>query len=387
MVDPCCKPNDDELENLKDRAKYANEGGRLDRSSAIDAKQANQQCSTHHISAGWANGSPLIQPLGGTPYPTRGQYITNASVTRGSPIQTLGCGLRLGQMSRRSTSIEENPRSPIAELAYVFIEDVSGGSQGFDIQRCYIGGICPFQLVFEQSRTRPIAFDNIRTDAFHSAMALDERGAILEVRKGRLYPFGTGQVDDPFPADYAAQLNNPNSDYWRYPNKQAFLIDRGGNVTEIETGSNEHIGTWDYNQRGFNFHNRNFNGVEFTSFCLESEFLPGSRGGVVQGSNAINRSNGNITVVRPTEPTIGSNLLFSDLQDLGIRNFMLFGIELERQVWLCNVQVTNSLTECSGVIQSAVPITLKRLVGNERLPFIGVAESGVYFQPSGRYLP
>jgi len=387
MVDPCCKPNNDELEDLKDRAKYSTEGGRLDRSSAIDAKQANQQCSTHHISAGWSNGSPLIQPLGGTPYPTRGQYITNASVTRGSPIQTLGCGLRLGQMSRRRTSIEENPRSPIAELAYVFVTLNSGGSDLTDIQRCYIGGICPFQLVFEQSRTRPIAVDNIQTDAFHSAMALDERGAILEVRKGRLYPFGTGQLGNPHPADYDAQLNNPNSDYWRYPNKQAFLIDRGGNVTEIETGSNEHIGAWDYHQRGFNFHNRTFNGVDLTSFCQEIDFLPGSRGVLAQGSNAINRSNGNITVVMPTEPIIGSNLGLFTEQALTIRNFMLFGIELETQVWLCNVQVTNSPTECSGVIQSAVPITLNRLVGDERLPFIGVAEATVYFQPSGRYLP
>ena len=387
MVNPCCKPNDDELENLKDRAKYANEGGRLDRASAIEAKQTNQQCSTHHISAGWENGSPLIQPLGGTPYPTRGQYITNASVTRGSPIQTLGCGLRLGQMSRRRSSIEENPRLPIAELAYVFVTLDGGGAAQVDIQRCYIGGICPFQLVFEQSRTRPISIDNIRTDAFHSAMALDERGAILEVRKGRLYPFGTGGFDDPQPADYAAQLNNPNSDYYRYPNKQAFLIDRGGNVTEIEPGSNEHIGAWNYHQRGFNSHNRVVNGIAPASFCQEIDFLPGSRGGFAQGSNPINRNNGNITVVRPTEPTIGSNLLFSDLQDFGIRDFMLFGTELERQVWLCNVQVTNSPTECSGVIQRAVPITLNRLVGTERLPFIGVAEAGIYFQPSGRYLP
>ena len=387
MVDPCCKPIDDELDNLKDRAKYANEGGRLDRSSAIDAKQANPQCSTHHISAGWSNGSPLIQPLGGTPYPTRGQYITNASVTRGSPIQTLGCGLRLGQMSRRRTSIEENPRSPIAELAYVIVTTNSGGEEEIDIQRCYIGGICPFQLVFEQSRTRPNAVDNIQTDAFHSAMALDERGAILEVRKSRLYPFGTGQLGNPHPADYAAQLNNPNSDYYRYPNKQAFLIDRGGNVTEIEPGSNEHIGAWDYHRRGFNFHNSIVNGVDLTSFCQEIDFLPGSRGGFVQGSNAINRSNGNITIVLPTEPSIGSTRgLFTDQASI-IRDFMLFGTELETQVWLCNVQVTNSPNECSGVIQSAVPITLNRLVGAERLPFLGIAEQTIHFQPSGRYLP
>jgi len=387
MVNPCCNPNEDELENLKDRAKYANEGGRLDRSSALDAKQANQQCSTHHISAGWENGSPLIQPLGGTPYPTRGQYSTNASVTRGSPIQTLGCGLRLGQMSRRRTPIEENPRSPIAELAYVIVTTNSGGAAGIDIQRCYIGGICPFQLVFEQSRTRPEDVNTIRTDAFHSAMALDERGAILEVRKGRLYPFGTGQLGNPHPADYAAQLNNPNSDYYRYPNKQAFLIDRGGNVTEIEPGSNEHIGAWDSHQRGFNSHNSVVNGVDFTSFCLESEFLPGSRGGFAQGSNPINRSNGNITVVRPTEPIIGSNLNFFDLQDFAIVNYLFFGLELSTQVWLCNVQVTNSLTECSGVIQSAVPITLNRLVGDERIPFTGGVVAGIHFQPSGRYLP
>jgi|GEM_PF-3491067 len=387
MVDPCCKPNNDELENLKDRAKYANEGGRLDRSSAIDAKQANQQCSTHHISAGWENGSPLIQPLGGTPYPTRGQYITNASVTRGSPIQTLGCGLRLGQMSRRRPPIEENPRSPIAELAYVIVAIDGGGAAQVDIQRCYVGGICPFQLVFEQSRTRPPSINNIRTDAFHSAMALDERGAILEVRKGRLYPFGTGQLGDPHPADYNAQLNNPNSDYWRYPNKQAFLIDRGGNVTEIEPGSNEHIGAWDYHHRGFNFHNSSVNGILPDSFCQESEFLPGGRGGFNQGSNSINRSNGNLTVVLPTEPIIGSNQGLFTLQSASLRSYMLFGIELETQVWLCNVQVTNSPTECSGVIQSAVPMLLNRLVGDERLPFIGVADATIYFQPSGRYLP
>jgi len=102
------RPPDDSLEQLQAlqaRARYVAEVGRGDRAAGIDAAEANRR-STHHIAAGWANGRPLIQALGGKPY-ALGRYITNASVPRGSSVQLLGRGVRLGQMSRRRRVVVE----------------------------------------------------------------------------------------------------------------------------------------------------------------------------------------------------------------------------------------------------------------------------------------
>jgi len=120
------RPPDDSLEQLQAlqaRARYVAEVGRGDRAAGIDAAEANRR-STHHIAAGWANGRPLIQALGGKPY-ALGRYITNASVPRGSSVQMLGRGVRLGQMSRRRRVVVEEA---IANQVFWFTYGQGGAS-------------------------------------------------------------------------------------------------------------------------------------------------------------------------------------------------------------------------------------------------------------------
>lgn len=95
---------------MQQRARDLVESGRAERGRSLLSAEQYRRCnSTHHVAAGWANGRPLIQALGGQPYPAKGAYITNGSTPLGTPVQFLGCGTRLNQQTRRRRAELEEP--------------------------------------------------------------------------------------------------------------------------------------------------------------------------------------------------------------------------------------------------------------------------------------
>lgn len=381
MSDCCGNP---EESNLKDRARARVGASRAARAAGLDAEEAARRCSdTPHTFAGYSKGQPLLQPLGGEVYPARGRMITNASVVRGAPVAALGCGIRLNQMTRRRTSEEEVPVAQVSGLAYMVVFQDSGGVSNVsnvDIQRVYVGGIgvlnLPPTLVFEIDRTVSTSTPGyFRAIAFQAAMALEPRGAVVEIRKGRLYPalLDTGEAA---PSNLAEQQANPTSDYYRFPSKQAFLVGLDGSVTEIAPGSNQHIGTWEYSR-----FEPPFSEGAVSSYCLEAELQPG--GNFV--SNDVNRYLGKTTVIRPTQPAAGENLLIggglavSNLSSGIAQQSLIFGTDTERQFWLCNAQLGGSLTQCSATAINSVPIVLPRIIPAPT----GVVQSAYQLQLSG----
>lgn len=366
-----------ELDLLLSEAAYSVNLSRAERAIAVQVREDFARSNnTHHTAAGWSNGRPVVKPIGGEPYPAIGSMVTNASVSRRTPLLYMASSARLGQMTRRREVVED-PRNPTAEIAFLYLFHDVGGSEYIDVQRFYVGGICPMVLVNEINRIEPPVTGFLRRRSVASALALESRGAVLEIRKGRLFPYALDAGETP-PADYEDQMYvNPYSDYYKFDNRQAFLIDRSGTVSEIEPGNNEHIGSWTHDLKGFYLLNQ-FDLGDQVNYCRDINLSPG--GGLV--NNDSNRHDGLITILQPTEPAIGASVPLVNYASLDARERLMLGSELEMPIWLCSAELQSLEGQCRAVIQQYEAVVLTGIDVN-----IEGTEEGYLLQLSGLYIP
>jgi len=314
-----------------------------------------------YLGAGNEDGNPLLTTPGGTPT-QYGKQLSSGSIRDGEEVAVFR-GDRISRVVGRNRIVRDEDEAAIAptELAWAMLfQDGTGGNH---IYRVYIGGICPTLLAFEIDVTLPLDRNYLRDRSFEYALALEDRGAILEIRIGRLYPFALSfdsTPPDPVPGDYmpelfnSAQVLDPNSDYYRYPSKRAFLITRDGIVTEISPGTSEAIGAWEYERREYFivWQSSDPTPVPLTDFCAQILLQPGGENNYYRSRLTVPRFN--ITV--PGEQIILSRNFTSEV----VGGVLIAGQQPETTIYLCAATLETSPTECRATVTQVKPFTITR---------------------------
>jgi len=329
------------------------------------ARQSASPQPPSYLGAGNEDGNPLLTTPGGTPT-QYGRQLSSGSIRDGEEVAVFR-GDRISRVVGRDRIVrDEDEDAAIAptELAWVMLYEDGVGTSF--VYKFYIGGICPTLLAFEIDETPPLSREFTRERYMEYALALEDRGAILEIRLGRLYPFGLqlGSVPpDPVPSDslpelggQSAQVLDPNSDYYRYVSRRAFLITRDGIVTEIPPGTSEAIGAWEYERRGYFITWQQFDPtpVALTDFCAQSLLQPGSENNYYRGKLTVPRFNPAI----PGEQIILSRRFASTA--VGITLITNANPPPEVTIYLCAANLETSPTECQATITQVKPFVITR---------------------------
>jgi len=330
------------------------------------ARQSASPQPPSYLGAGNEDGNPLLTTPGGTPT-QYGRQLSSGSIRDGEEVAVFR-GDRISRVVGRDRIVrDEDEDAAIVPTELAWAMFFQGGVGGNYIYRIYIGGICPTLLAFEIDETLPLDRNFVRNRTFEYALALEDRGAILETRFGRLYPFalefGTSPPD-PVPSDaltqfgsnQSAQVLDPNSDYYRYVSRRAFLITRDGIVTEIPPGTSEAIGAWEYERREY-FINWQFldpTPVPLTDFCAQNLLQPGSENNYYKGKLTVPRFN----PVTPGEQIILSRRFASDA--VGITLITNVNPPPEVTIYLCAANLETSPTECQATVTQVRPFVITR---------------------------
>jgi len=333
------------------------------------ARQSASPQPPSYLGAGNEEGNPLLATPGGTPT-QYGRQLSSGSIRNGEEVAVFR-GDRISRTVGRNRIVRDEDEDAAivpTELAWVmFYENGIPSPAGVRyIYEFYVGGICPTLLAFEINEFPPFSREFTRERYMEYALALEDRGAVLEIRLGRLYPFGLqpgASPPDPVPSDalpelgvFSAQVLDPNSDYYRYVSRRAFLITRDGIVTEIPPGTSEAIGAWEYERREYliNWQPLDPTPVALTDFCAQNLLQPGSENNYYKGK---------LTVPRFNPPALGEQIILS-------RRFTSNAVETalitnlnpppEVTIYLCAANLETSPTECQATVTQVKPFVITR---------------------------
>jgi len=316
-----------------------------------------------YLGAGNEDGNPLLTTPGGTPT-QYGRQLSSGSIRDREEVAVFRSD-RISRVVGRDRIVrDEDEDAAIAPTELAWVMAFEGGAGGNFVYKFYIGGICPTLLAYSIDETPPFTREFTRERYMEYALALEDRGAILEIRLGRLYPFGLqfgASPPDPVPSDglpelgvFSAQVFNPTSNYYRYATRKAFLITRDGAVSEIAPGTSEAIGAWEYERREYfiAWQSLDPTPVPLADFCAQNLLQPGSENNFYKGKLTVPRFN--LTV--PGEQIILSRRLNSDAIGIALINNQ----QPETSIYLCTANLETSPTECRATVTQAKAFIITR---------------------------
>ena len=354
---------------MTDLARRKLDQGRDHYLQSVARRSASPQPPSY-LGAGNEDGNPLLATPGGTPT-QYGRQLSSGSIRDGEEVAVFR-GDRISRVVGRDRIVRDEDEDAAivpTELAWVMLYNdgipTFGVGTSFNYQ-FYVGGICPTLLAFEINELPPFSREFTRERYMEYALALEDRGAILEIRLGRLYPFGLqlgASPPDPVPSDtfpeinpQSAQVLDPNSDYYRYVSRRAFLITRDGIVTEIPPGTTEAIGAWEYERREYfiNWQLLDPTPVALTDFCAQNLLQPGSENNYYKGKLTVPRFN----PVIPGEQIILSRRFASEA--VGTTLITAANPLPEVTIYLCAANLETSPTECQATVTQVKPFVITR---------------------------